>query len=384
MSGDPLGTLKKLTPCVTIAETAGYAIACDTFEVPGEWTYEGGSGIYAAGNNCTWGWSENPVCKKVRYSGSSKSCCLTGQGEINIQKIPLGLRTIDIRTVRTCDPKFITNRQRSAECRMEFVDACANPTTADCRAWVNANSTDSQVINIMDNFCANPTNMNTKFCQDWCYAHPGGCDRGMTEFCKNKPYNNDLCSCITSPAKGIINPACVDTYCRNTGYKLRGMDTTTNKCPDVVDCSIVNNLNAESAGRIQFGSLVMKQNCGNTPVTNTSPVPPAVIPGTIDNDAVDRGVGSGSSGSSGGTDNNTTTSTIDAIKSAIKNKDLSSLDTKEKGIFGLFIFIIILSIILPIGIIGASLSGNKAKTLAPSFVPGLPYQPIAYGPQRFY
>jgi len=270
MSGDLLGSVRKIIgTCTTMAETPGYADFCDLIGAPGEYSYNGGTGIFEnPPNDCRWGWSEYPTCKKVAYTGSSKQCCLKGVGEA----IDRGYGT----EYKTCDPKYIIDRQRSPQCRMEYLDACkaAPGESAECRDWVNAGS-DPQIDKIMDDYCA--TNMNNKFCQEWCVKRPGKCDRGAVAYCKDKSYDDDFCACLTSPASSIYNPACVDSSCRNNGYKLMGMNTAVNNCPDIVDCSIVQQLNAASDGKIVFDKMVTSQNCGNddidTPVNITANVP---------------------------------------------------------------------------------------------------------------
>lgn len=344
MSGDPIGTIKVVAGnqfCTTAGLTGRHAVQCSQFGPLEEWQWDGGTGLYPSfAFDCTRGLTEAPTCKKIAYAGNASSCCLEGRG----QQLYLGDAAGGGFARATCDPKYLTNRERSDLCRQEFVNICSKDTNlqnnTNCKSWIAANANDPSAIKVASDYCSKSNgNMSSTFCKDWCYSNPGKCDAAMTRFCQDKPYGNDLCACINSPAKNIYNPACVDTYCRNTGYKLAGQNTVTNKCPDVVDCSIINNLTAASTGKIVFDKLVTEQKCGNAPIINPTAVPPQDFP------SVDNG------GSSG---------TMQAIKDAISERDLSTLSNQDKGIFGILVIIIVILFMAPFGIIAVSLSSKKA------------------------
>jgi hypothetical protein len=108
--------------------------------------------------------------------------------------------------------------------------------------------------------CSTMTDLD-KNCVDFCSKNHGECDQGMIRYCL-KPENKDraVCKCINSPAKKW-NPRCMDTGCILDGYTTKSMMEGT--CPDVIDCSIYNQINNEG-GTMVFSDDV-QQRCGQGP-----------------------------------------------------------------------------------------------------------------------
>lgn len=112
-------------------------------------------------------------------------------------------------------------------------------------------------------------------CAEW-WKSGVACDNYMNSYCALNQ-GDPACSCLNSPVKKY-NPLCIDGTClRNAAYVSQNMMALP--CPNVVDCSIVFDL--QSVGRDTiFTEAQIKQACGapDVPVVPVAPVAPPQTP----------------------------------------------------------------------------------------------------------
>lgn len=258
----------------------------DCSEIPhGEWTNDGQ-------RTCRGGFTRERICRRVFCAGDPRQCC-TGQRT----------RGVNDLLARRCPNSTINDPYRSSFCQDVWAGICSGEDALDnpdCQQWFLLNPDDPRVRRTMREGCRRSLDSN-EFCQEWCDTHPEGCNELLAEFCNlagsslgpnplaercrqwcTSPEgagkcdnsagvfcerigpNNPFCACINSPASQFDRAypvMCIDADCFNHGYATSTMlNNRGDRCPDVVDCSIVNNLMA--GGNITFTENVFQQNCG--------------------------------------------------------------------------------------------------------------------------
>lgn len=274
----------------------------DCSQIPyGEWTNDGE-------RVCRGGFTRERVCRRIRCAGDPAQCC-TGQRTGGVNDL----------IARRCPNSTIDDPYRSSFCQDVWTNICMGEdalSNPDCQQWFLRNPDDPQVRKVMREECGRLLGDN-EFCQQWCDTHPEGCNEVLGQFCNRAgsslsigPYaercrqwcasregagkcdnsassycarinpDSPFCACINSPASRFDRAypvMCIDANCFNHGYATSTMlSNRGDRCPDVVDCSIVNNLMA--GGDITFTENVFQQNCG---ISEEPPLPPPVQPSPV-------------------------------------------------------------------------------------------------------
>lgn len=263
---------------------SGYDYATERgFSFPNNGEFEWGG----LGSSCTmcdgdWGCAcksavlgNKPTVVRTGYAGDPSACCI-GNLKINGGK--------------TCAPQY-RNRTNEA-CIPSMLNYCSKDgnifNKQECIEWGNIRTGEAK--NAKLNYArTNPTDANVvSFCRTLANAGDGSCDAIYTSYCASNP-THPLCSCISSKANttGIVNPKCISADCLQNGFITSNMVTT--KCPDVINCSMQNNI--YNNGMTISQGINIEQNCGKK------------------NDTGGGTSGGSSGGTSGGTSGNTSGNT---------------------------------------------------------------------------
>jgi hypothetical protein len=143
-----------------------------------------------------------------------------------------------------------------------------------CAQWKDAEKKKQE-------YCNSSTHFAEPRCKEWCMkknadgsSNFGKCDVGARKFCGVDGVPNDpICSCINSKVDRY-NPACVDANCATDGYLTATQSELA--CPNIVDCSIVMDL--ESQGVATLGEI--SQNCVADQGDGKPTVPVTAVEGT--------------------------------------------------------------------------------------------------------
>ena len=145
-------------------------------------------------------------------------------------------------------------------------DNYANLNSDKCIRWCNLYSDDCE--DAKNKYCNNPANIGTTLCKDWITtagvleSQNVNFDSAVMSYCDSNP-DDSICTCIKSPFAKLndnskANPYCWDGACQLSGYPTSGMRNQS--CPDIVDCSIVFDLDANEA---ILENVKIQQECGN-------------------------------------------------------------------------------------------------------------------------
>jgi hypothetical protein len=179
--------------------------------------------------------------KRINYKGDKTKCCISGN---------------EMEGIFTCSPQY--RDASSLECSDILKNFCSNEnlfTNSRCIKWCRTWPEDCIIKKVQ--YCSN--NMNNFRCREFCLQNPGKCDTIVSQYCINNP-TDSLCNCINSPiSKYKYNPLCLDKNCINSGYVTNSMLTSRGTGCQIVDCSVILDINA--GGNVNFDNVDIVQDC---------------------------------------------------------------------------------------------------------------------------
>ena len=226
--------------------------------------------------------------KRVRYAGNKTICCLTGHQIV---------RDHNFDHNQTCDPKglnptsefckdgmvngcFIENSDGSKiqifdqldmpvkhlgmHGKRGFYEPSVKKIISRCKEFCSTKYGKDICRHKLSNYCdRNLSNFNRPECRKFCIENPGSCDKMAMKYCefdKNRKSKDKFCACLNSKFKDFkYNPLCQDNDCITYGYATTPMITARGSGCQIVDCSVVFDINAGQ--NVNFEDVEIVQKC---------------------------------------------------------------------------------------------------------------------------
>lgn len=160
----------------------------------------------------------------------------------------------DATRVACCSDAY-KNAEVQADCEPGYC-----PKSKACEAWMESYCS-STIVHGEDK--GEP-------CKAWCFAHPGKCDAGARDYCRENyakvleggALRDPFCDCINSPIGGTAaQPTCFDANCITHGYQRDSMTMEKRgNCANVCQAAI--NCNQQGGGTCNIDHVQLTNICG--------------------------------------------------------------------------------------------------------------------------